>query len=361
MTSLEQIILESNTDFNYLFYDMENDFIIESSDDDSNFFDRLISKIKEIINNIREKISSFFSQKTTKDTIDKIEKESKTNPKILKKQVEMIDYDKLNKLNAEMQAELSRGNGNLKEKMEKYRSQRNKVIAAGAVTTISLGAALVIVTNKMKNTNDKLNSQLNSTTKELNALKLRHKNIRSKLNEKEEENRNLKDKITILKQPSKAKKIQATAKIAKRKISDNSGKMSDSVELLKQTANANVEVLRNASSDIMHQSLDAFKACKSADTGIIEKGKAVTNSVSDIKKTITNTTNGTSKKEIITNNKEELRKKLKSLKEKRERAEKIYKDKSQPKERRGKANDFLIMTNDQYKTMLAKYNNLNSK
>lgn len=361
MNTLESIILESNRDFNYLFFDINEDTFTESTEDGDGFFDKLISRIKEIIKNIKEKFTSFFTQKTTKDAINNVQQAAKKDPKILKKQVEMIDYDKLNKLNAEIQAELSRGNGNLKEKMETYRSQRNKVIAAGAVATITLGAALAIVTTKLKSTNDKLTNKLNETERNLNRCKLKNKALRSTVNTQNEEIRDLKDKVNVLKQPSKAKKIKATTKIAKRKIVDTSNKMSDSVELLKQTANAEVEVLRNASSDVMHEALDAFKACKSADTNIIEKGKTVANSVSSVKKTLTDTANGTTKKNIISNNKDEIRSKLKSMKEKRERAEKIYKDKSQPKERRIKAKDYLDLSHDKYKTLLAKFNDLNNK
>ena len=89
------------------------------------------------------------------------------------------------------------------------------------------------------------------------------------------ENQDLKDKLLVKNQPTVKRKLQAKGKVVKRKFDENTSKMSDSIELVKQEASANAEVLKNVSNDIMHQTMDAFKACKSNSNSIIDKTKAV--------------------------------------------------------------------------------------
>ena len=356
---LELLILETQRDFNYLFYGIDNEYMTESSGDGSNFIDTIISKVKEIIQKIKEKIQSFFAEKSTKETINQVQEKAKKNPELLKKKVDVIDYDKLNKLNMEMQAELSRGNGNLKEKMEKYRKQRNAVIAAGAVTTVTLGTLLAIITKKKNDKISELNGQLNKTTKNLNSLKSRHDKLNGNIRSLQEENQDLKDKLLVKNQPTVKRKLQAKGKVVKRKFDENTSKMSDSIELVKQEASANAEVLKNVSNDIMHQTMDAFKACKSNSNSIIDKTKAVASSAINVKDTVKDLATGKTKENINTSNKQEIAKKIKTLKEKRERARKMYNDHSQPRERRMKAKDYIDMSSNQYNTLVAKYNKLN--
>lgn len=111
-----------------------------------NIFQRAIKKIKELFQKVKDKITEFLQSKKLK----KVEKQLQENPELAKKTVKIPDYDKLHKLNLDTANRMTDKNCDPEKEMAKYKKQRNVILGAGALVTISLGTALV----KLKKSKD---------------------------------------------------------------------------------------------------------------------------------------------------------------------------------------------------------------
>ena len=116
------------------------------------FFNKIITKIRQTIERVKQKIIEFFSAKETNDKISTVENAVKNDPKLANKKVKITDYEKLNTLNITVQADLSKTDDidKIQEKMDRYRKQRNTILLNSSLVTISLGTALAFIT-KNKN------------------------------------------------------------------------------------------------------------------------------------------------------------------------------------------------------------------
>lgn len=271
---------------------------MEGTVEKKGFFQTLIEKIQSIITTIQKKISEFFSSVTTKDKLDKAEKAIKENPELAKTKVKLNDYNELDELNRTTLREISQAttSDRIAEKMIKYKKQRNSILAKGTVVVISLGAALVLVT---KNKNDKiksLNEQKESVEASLRKMESRYNKMKEKgqstINDLKAINKELQDKLELAQAKSAKKKMTVKASQLKRNISNNIGETQDQVTTMKQKANAQIEILQNASKDVLNSVADTVKACASPGKNIIDKVKEVkdiptqvVNTVTDSKKT----------------------------------------------------------------------------
>lgn len=137
-----------------------------------NIFQRLIAKVKEIVEKAINTIRQFFSSKQVESNIKKAEEVAKANPGLLKKKVKVKDYEKLGKINKKAQADLKKckTKAQVDDVMERYRKQRNIAIGAGAAVAVTLGACLVFSRKKGKQNEADLNKRLSETQTQIKAL-----------------------------------------------------------------------------------------------------------------------------------------------------------------------------------------------
>lgn len=133
----------------------------------SNVFQKLITKVKEIVTKAIDTIKQFFASKQIELGMKKAEAAVKENPGLLKQKVKVKDYEKLDKLNKKAREDLKKckTKAQVDAVMDKYRKQRNIAIAAGAVAVVTLGAMYAHSRKKGKDAE----AALTKTSKEYEA------------------------------------------------------------------------------------------------------------------------------------------------------------------------------------------------
>lgn len=333
-----------------------SELFTESSDEKvESFFDKFITRAKEIVDSIRNKISDIFNKKQTDDVIKKAETAIEANQKLGNTKVKIPDYDKLNKLNADVRKELDKTD-NPEAVMKKYRLQRNKLLAASAFITVSLSTALYMLT---KNKNAKI-SELSAQNKiyETRITKLKRLCVKFRSDNKtlSAENSELKRKNELL----KARGVNKAAVMAKQtgeKIdaATNSVKagFDQTINTAKTKAKAETEVLTNASKDIVGSFKSALNVL-GGDASVIAKGGAVANSIGKTVSTVASIVSGDASANHKAETKESLKVKAKELKEKKARAQKILDGNFSP-ERKKNAEKFLSKVDDEIKKLHSQY------
>lgn len=132
-----------------------------------NVFQKLITKVKEIVTKAIDTIKQFFASKQIELGMKKAEAAAKENPGLLKQKVKVKDYEKLDKLNKKAREDLKKckTKAQVDAVMDKYRKQRNIAIAAGAVAVVTLGAMYAHSRKKGKDAE----AALTKTSKEYEA------------------------------------------------------------------------------------------------------------------------------------------------------------------------------------------------
>lgn len=153
-------------DLTYLYEEAKEGFIDKAKNAIKKIFDALMNFARTIA----EKIKSFFTSKSTKDTIDKIENECKKNPKLKNAKIESPDYDKAEK---ECDSAISKikkvvakvGSGHVSEhdndtldEVEATDGKVKKILAAAAATTVTVATAIVTLKVLSKKGNKEMTS-----------------------------------------------------------------------------------------------------------------------------------------------------------------------------------------------------------
>lgn len=147
-----KVIKESgNTDdLMYLYEEAKEGLIDKAKNAVKKIFDALMNFAKSIA----EKIKSFFTSKSTKDSIDKIEDACKKNPKLKNKKIESPDYEKAEKecdsaINKIKKVIAKIGSGHVSEhdndtldEVAATDGKVKKILAGGAVVSVTIAAAI---------------------------------------------------------------------------------------------------------------------------------------------------------------------------------------------------------------------------
>lgn len=136
-----------------------------------NFVDNIIEKIKKFFSNAKDAITNFFTRKNIDDKLDKIETAIKENPELGKQQISIPNYDDMHELYKKTISDLEGKVEDTEKTMAKYRNQRNTIMKAGAVTTVTLAAGIGIVRHIGK----KKQKELEFKNKELQAQCMKDK------------------------------------------------------------------------------------------------------------------------------------------------------------------------------------------
>lgn len=106
--------------------------------------DSFLTKVKKLIDKAIQKVKEFFSKKQTVENTKKLEEAVKKDPSLKNKKVKVKDYSKVQKLEEDTMKKLksAKSDADADRIMEDYKKKRNKLIAGGAVATVSVGAIL---------------------------------------------------------------------------------------------------------------------------------------------------------------------------------------------------------------------------
>ena len=147
-----KVIKESGNsdDLTYLYEEAKEGLIDKAKNAVKKIFDALVNFAKSIA----EKIKSFFTSKSTQDTVDKIENECKKNPKLKNKKIESPDYEKAEKecdsaINKIKKVIAKVGSGHVSEhdndtldEAEATNEKVKKILIGGAAVSVTVAAAI---------------------------------------------------------------------------------------------------------------------------------------------------------------------------------------------------------------------------
>ena len=138
-----------------------------------NIFQKLLTKVKEIVEKAINTIKQFFASKQVESSLKSAEAAAKENPAVLKEKVKVKDYAKLEKLHKKTEAELKKckTDAQVNDTMNKYRKQRNLILGAGAVAAVTLGAIFLYTKKKGKEAEVELNKALSEAETHLTAIR----------------------------------------------------------------------------------------------------------------------------------------------------------------------------------------------
>lgn len=377
ITEFDIMIKEAEIGFNEIQADLivspymeSSDFFFES-EAEGNFFTRMIEKIGTLINNIKEKIISFFKKDTTEKTVKEIEDVAKENPAFLRTHVTMADYNALYDLSERTQKQLMNEKCDVEKTMKKYRKQRNIILAAGAAVTISLGAALVIVTKKKD--------------EKISSLEKLYKSVKRKLQIKEQEYEDLKqdhigyknkaeDKIkslnnTVSKQNDtieelKAKGIKRTQlkvlHAVKQPIRNGqqAGKdLQKSIDQTKEQVVAIAECTKDMATDTANECSDAFKVLTS-NASIVKKAQAGMSVAANIASGTKNIVSGKAISDKKDERAKEISKKGYEIAAKIKKYDGVLNHPKASDERKQTAQERINTLDDRLKTLAEQYENI---
>ena len=135
------------------------------------FIESLIKKVKDLVKSVTDKIKGFLTTKKVSNEIDEMEELVKEN-NIRNEKIQITDYDKLNKLSKETKSKLKKAKSKdqVDSIMSGYRSKRKGILAAVAVTAITIGGALAFLKTNHNKKIDDLNKSVDQMEKDLNTM-----------------------------------------------------------------------------------------------------------------------------------------------------------------------------------------------
>ena len=155
---LENDILYESIHLDILKSSIMEDIYIESDD---SFFDKvkkfirdMIEKIKKFFSNAKDAITNFFTRKNIDDKIEEIKEAIKENPELAKEKVTIPDHSELDKLYKDTINVLKDNSEATTKAMERYKKERDGLVKGTAIlaaTTVTLGAAVGIITHLKNN------------------------------------------------------------------------------------------------------------------------------------------------------------------------------------------------------------------
>ena len=117
------------------------------SGDSEEFFETLKKMVCDFIDKIVTSIIEVFEKFFTGKTVKKAEENLKKNPKLKDEKTKITDWKKVHVLNKETQKKVQ--NAKSKEEvdqiMREYKSKRNKILAATAAVTVTVGGLLLFL------------------------------------------------------------------------------------------------------------------------------------------------------------------------------------------------------------------------
>lgn len=133
---------------------MVNDAVFEESGDGDGFFAKLKKVVCDFVDNMITTIKNIFLKFSSSKAREKAEKAVKADSKLANKKVKATDWKKVHVLNKDVQKKINsaKSKEEVDQIMREYKAKRNKIIAATAAATVTVGALLIFFTRgKSKN------------------------------------------------------------------------------------------------------------------------------------------------------------------------------------------------------------------
>ena len=237
--SLEHDIFYENIHLDSLKYSIMEDIYTENGnsafDRFKKFIDSVVEKIKSFFKKVKDAISDFFTHKNINDKLNDLEKDIKENPELGKQKVKVHDYTKLEQLNDQAISDLNHRVEATEKIMEKYRKQRNGIIAAGiATTTLTFLAAVHMAKNvegecnsRLRQKTDQVTDQINSVNKRIDDVQRDSSELSTLMNKQERQISKNKEDINEIKYS--INNVKNDIDQNKKEISDNYNKLADAI------------------------------------------------------------------------------------------------------------------------------------
>lgn len=237
--SLENDIFYESIRLDSLKYSIMEDIYTENGnsafDRFKKFIDSVVEKIKSFFKKVKDAISDFFTHKNINDKLNDLEKDIKENPELGKQKVKVHDYTKLEQLNDQAISDLNHRVESTEKIMEKYRKQRNGIIAAGiATTTLTFLAAVHMAKNvegecnsRLRQKTDQVTDQINSVNKRIDDVQRDSSELSTLMNNQESQISKNKEDINEIKYS--INDIKNDTDQNKKEISDNYNKLADAI------------------------------------------------------------------------------------------------------------------------------------
>ena len=320
------------------------DYYTESvMDSVSKFFETIINTIKSIIDRVKETVKKIFKQENVEKEISEVEDAIKENSSFGNIKVDVKDYKGSKKLNDEIRFEIVKAGSvdELQAKMDKYRKQRNAILASSVVAAATVSTIVYFILKGKDKKLEELSQQEKEARENCEKYEKRCKTlIRQKLGLKSEID-NLKDENERLKADTLAKKAKYHTNKIKKDVSETVSDVDKVIALQKEKAKAELEVARNATNDTVSSIKEAISVCADAKKGFFSKVKTVTGAVSDVGSNIKKAVDGSARKEYAKEKVENLEERISKIKESIAKAKSIINDPNASAERKQKAKDYL--------------------
>ena len=237
--SLENDIFYESIRLDSLKYSIMEDIYTENEnsafDRFKKFIDSVVKKIKSFFKKVKDAISDFFTHKNIDDKLNDLEKDIKENPELGKLKVKVHDYTKLEQLNNQAISDLNHRVESTEKIMEKYRKQRNGIIAAGiATTTLTFLAAVHMAKNVEGECNSRLRQKTDQVTDQINSVNERIDGVQRDISEvstlmNNQDRQISKNKKDINEIKYSINDVKNDTDQNKKEISDNYNKLADAI------------------------------------------------------------------------------------------------------------------------------------
>lgn len=314
----------------------------DTKDSTDGLIPRIISKIDHIITTIKTKLQEFFQSKKTKESIDEIEKASIKDNGILNTKVKMKDYKKINTLNEKTVKDLDNvtSEEDLKKQMEKYRSQRNKLIIGSIAVTVTLSGCIALLKKHQKDKIENLEKEADKQKSQLKELNAKCKKYQARVLSESEKNKKLTQENSILKEKTPAKRLDKRIGYTAANVQSNCEKFKGTMNGAQKIAAAKIEVLGNSAKDCMSEVREAMNNIQES-KNVIQKAGSVVKATKNITNTGKEAINGTKSKVIMNSNADNMKKELQHMSEQIKKAKKALSDSDKDSERYKKAKSYL--------------------
>ena len=252
-------------------------------------FAKLRQKIEKMIDSAKEWFRNFHTKKVVNGVDAAMEERFEENPELKEQKVEIRDDSELVALQQKTLDELERvrTEPELKMKMQKYKKQRNKILAATAVITVTLSAAVVRWHKKSQSTitqldrqNKKLKAQVQDYEDELGAVNKKLTNVKKaavkKIRELKDENESLKARTPVEKVRVKGKQTVRKVKTGSRELMEP---VNSRVNLARGKTQAMTDVVKDTIGDTKANITDLATTILNPKTSGVKKVGAIAKSV----------------------------------------------------------------------------------
>lgn len=358
------IIIESidyNEDIDESFLDDE--ILTESAGDAiSSFFDKICTAIKNIIERVKDTVSKLFTKTEVVTEITKIEKVIEQNPSFATKEVKVKNRKKMKELEKSVKFEIVKAGSvdELQKQMKKYRKQRNAFLAGSLLVTTSVAAVCHFILKGKKDEFDELTKKEKEARENVEKYKNLCKRAVHQKREVKEENEVLKSEVERLKADTAAKKARYYANQAKNKVEKVKNNVDETVTLQKAKASAELEVLKDATSDIVSGIREGLTVCKDATKNIIEKVEAGAKAVANVKTSAEKALDSSATRNKLLKRKEELKNEMQELNDKIEKAEKKINNPNFDKEKKKQLSRLVVQAKEKLDELREEYKPLHS-